>query len=47
MFYSGGANSGIGLALVKLIVESLGATLHVSSQQGGDAFTAFSIHFKA
>ncbi|MEM7174005.1 MAG: HAMP domain-containing sensor histidine kinase [Bacteroidota bacterium] len=45
LFYSGGASSGIGLALVKLIVESLGATLHMSSQQGEDSFTAFTLIF--
>ncbi|MEM7173788.1 MAG: ATP-binding protein, partial [Bacteroidota bacterium] len=45
LFYSGGVSSGIGLALVKLIVESFGATLHMSSQQGEAAFTEVSIVF--
>ncbi|MEM7173947.1 MAG: ATP-binding protein [Bacteroidota bacterium] len=45
LFYSGGHSSGIGLALVKLIVESFGGRVHVESRQGKGSFTAFSITF--
>lgn len=45
LFYSGGGSSGIGLALVKVIVESFDAKVHVESKQGQSSFTAFSVAF--
>jgi signal transduction histidine kinase len=45
LFYSGGHSTGIGLALVKIIVESFGGTIHCTSKQGEGSYTKFTIAF--
>ncbi len=46
LFYSEGKGSGIGLALVKTIVETAGGTINCSSKEGENSYTEFTIHFE-
>ncbi len=45
LFYSGGSSSGIGLTLVKAIVESAGGKINVESKQGENHYTKVIIRF--
>ncbi len=45
LFYSGGSSSGVGLSLVKAIVESTGGKINIYSSQGENSYTKATIRF--